>query len=372
MRELQQATLGDPTEGLACKGLKRLHNPLHGEPSASVNEDTWLAIDLYLGTPSEAMYETVHVAILRHWPSTDLPSYYRAKCLVADLSGVESIVHDMCVNSCVAFTRPFLELESCPMCSEPRYDQFRIQMSDRKDRAPCQEFHTIPIGPQIQVLYHAPETATHAHYLHEERSRVLSEIQSNGCLSEYSDVLHGTDLINAFEDGCIEEDDIVLMFSIDGAQLYAKKASVCWIYIWVLFNLPLSLCYRKSFVFIGGFIPGPNNPRNIDSFLLPGLHHLVSLQKEGLQIWDGTLKRELQSKVFLALLTADGPGMMHITGLVGYHGKHGCRLYCGLAGRHEEHGKHYFPAILKPTNYNVEGCAYDDIDIKNLPTPSHE
>jgi len=140
----------------------------------------------------------------------------------------------------------------------------------------------------------------------------------------------------------------------------------------VLFNLPLSLRYKKSFVFIGGFIPGPNNPKNIDSFLLPGLQHLVSLQKDGLRIWDGTLQRELQSKVFLALLTADGPGMMHITGFVGYHGKHGCRLYCGLAGRQEEHGKHYFPALLKPENYSVEGCAHDDINIKHLPNPSRE
>jgi len=140
----------------------------------------------------------------------------------------------------------------------------------------------------------------------------------------------------------------------------------------VLFNLPPSLRYKKSFIFIGGFIPGPNNPKNIDSFLLPGLQHLVLLQKEGLQIWDGTLEHELRSKVFLVLLTADGPGMMHITSFVGYHGKHGCRLYCGLAGRYEEHGKHYFPAILKPTNYNVEGCTHDDINIKNLPTPSHE
>jgi len=50
-------------------------------------------------------------------------------------------------------------------------------------------------------------------------------------------VLHGTDLIDVFDDGHIQGDDIVLMFSIDGAQLYAKKASACWIYIWVLFNL---------------------------------------------------------------------------------------------------------------------------------------
>jgi hypothetical protein len=64
--------------------------------------------------------------------------------------------------------------------------------------------------------------------------------------------------------------------------------------------------------------------------------------------------------------------MMHITGFVGYHGKHGCHLYCGLAGCQEEHGNHYFPALLKPENYSVEGCTHDDINIKHLPNPSHE
>jgi hypothetical protein len=137
----------------------------------------------------------------------------------------------MCINSCVAFTGPFLKPESCPVCTKPQYDQFRIQMSDGKDRAPHQEFHTIPIGPQIQVLYCTPESAKYAHYLREERLCVLSEIHSKGCLAEYSDTLHGTDLIGVFEDGHIEEDNIVLMFSINGAQLYAKKVSTCWIYI---------------------------------------------------------------------------------------------------------------------------------------------
>ena len=156
------------------------------------------------------------------------------------------------------------------------------------------------------------------------------------------------------------------MFSIDGAQLYAKKASACWIYIWVLFNLSPDRRYKKKHVFIGGFIPGPNNPKNLDSFLFPGLAHLSAIQKEGLRLWDSALQREITSRVFLALLAADGPGMMHITGFVGYHGKHGCCLYCGLPGRREPQGKHYFPALLKPVDYDIAGCLHEDVDIENL------
>jgi hypothetical protein len=87
-----------------------------------------------------------------------------------------------------------------------------------------------PIGPQLQTLYCEPESARHAHYLHSKRSRVLAEIELKGSLDEYFDVLHGSDLIEAFRDGRIGEDDITLLFSIDCAQLYAKKASSCWTY----------------------------------------------------------------------------------------------------------------------------------------------
>jgi hypothetical protein len=118
--------------------------------------------------------------------------------------------------------------------------------------------------------------------------------------------------------------NIILMFSIDSTQLYAKKASTCWIYIWVLFNLSPKLWYKKKHVFIRGFIPGPNNPKNTDSFIFLGLYHLCTLQKEKLMIWDTALECEVRSMVFLAVLAADGPGMMHITGFVGYHSKHGC------------------------------------------------
>ena len=149
------------------------------------------------------------------------------------------------------------------------------------------------------MLYHSPESASQVHYLREERSRVLAHLELDDCMDEYSDLLHGTDFIAAFRDGRIEEDDIVLMFSIDGAQLYAKKVSACWIYIWVLVNLSPSQRYKKRHVFIGGFIPGPNNPKNLDSFLFPGLQHLAGIQREGLRIWDAAFSAKFSPRFFL-------------------------------------------------------------------------
>lgn len=72
--------------------------------------------------------------------------------------------------------------------------------------------------------------------------------------------------------------DSVLMFSIDGAQPYEKKQSDCWIYIWVLFTLNLELRYKKAHILPGVIIHGPNNPKNLKSFLFPGLYHLAALR----------------------------------------------------------------------------------------------
>jgi hypothetical protein len=87
-------------------------------------------------------------------------------------------------------------------------------------------------------------------------------------------------------------------------------------------------------------------------------------------MWDANQQKIVTSHPFLCLATADGPGMAYLNGLVGHHGKNGCRLFCTLPGRHKEGGTHYYPALLKPNNYSVEGCDHPDIDVNNLPLPS--
>lgn len=64
------------------------------------------------------------------------------------------------------------------------------------------------------MLYCDSKSATHTHYLCEEREHVLLEINRVGFFEKYSNVLYGTDLIEAFQDAYIGEDNIVLMFSI--------------------------------------------------------------------------------------------------------------------------------------------------------------
>ena len=140
-------------------------------------------------------------------------------------------------------------------------------------------------------------------------------------------------------------------------------------------NHPPEVRYQKRYVLPGAIIPGPNKPKNIDSFLFPGLHHLSALQKEGLRIWDSVLDEVFTSQIHLTFATADAPAMPYLNGLVGHHGRLGCRLFCGTIGRHRFGKNHYYPALLKPTPqyageqpYCVVGCDHDDVEITSIST----
>ncbi|KAF7371671.1 hypothetical protein MVEN_00023200 [Mycena venus] len=90
--------------------------------------------------------------------------------------------------------------------------------------------------------------------------------------------------------------------------------------------------------------------------------------REGLLIWDAIDKQVHRSFIFSLLETADGPAMADIAGLTGHMGTYGCRQFCSVKGHRKPNGNHYYPALLKPTDYNVDGCNHDDVNGRHLPT----
>ncbi|KIJ70644.1 hypothetical protein HYDPIDRAFT_172412 [Hydnomerulius pinastri MD-312] len=177
----------------------------------------------------------------------------------------------MCVNSCVTFTGPFADHTHYSHCREPRYDQNILQKTKGKKKVPQQH-------------------AKAMRYREEHTQEVFDHLASNGrVIPTYTDFFNGSDYLNA-------EHNIVLVFSINGAQLYRFKVSDCWIAIWIIFDCSPDSRYKKKHVLPVCVIPGPKKPHNLDSFLFPGFHHLATLQKEGLKIWDASQDYLLQSK----------------------------------------------------------------------------
>ena len=323
---------------------------------------------------SQRTYEEVCQNARERCPEIKPLSYYQVQRRARDLSGIVTWEHHMCANSCIGFTGPFAALEYCPECGQPRYDQQTLEESDGEDKVPRKVFTTFPVGPQLQARWKYPQTAESMFYRWEKTQDLRQEREEFDVpLDVYDDILSGQAYLDAANDAPINEYDTALMFSIDGAQLYRNKKSECWIYIWIILDLGPNKRYKIRNILPGGVIPGPNGPKDLDSFLFPGLAHVSALQREGLPIWDAYNRRRALSFLFLLLVLADVVAMAELSGSVGHHGQKGCRLLCGFAGRNKVHGAHYYPALLRPHGFETHRTsAHPDVNINSLPDPDPE
>ncbi|CDO74927.1 hypothetical protein BN946_scf184706.g6 [Trametes cinnabarina] len=358
---LQEATL--EKSGMDPEEIARLRNPPRTLPD--IVEDTQLRLWLrtYLANGhSEESYRANRDAINEYSPTAEVPTYERMQRVVAQITGVVPLETDMCIRSCLAYTGPYADLDSCPFCptNEPRYK------TQGKKRLARRTFSTLLFGPQVQHMYLSRESAEDLGWRARVTEELLELLNTGQPLGDLKDYCWGTDYLEAVQNDLISTDDMLLLFSIDGAQLYESKMSDCWVYIWVIFELGPDKRYKKRYVLPGAVIPGPEKPKNIESFIFPGLYHIAALQHEGLTIWDAFAQRLFTSKPIIILATADGPGMSGINGLVGHSGAQGCRLYCLLRGRRKPRGSHYYPAMLKPLNYYERGCDHPDVSFETI------
>jgi len=88
---------------------------------------------------------------------------------------------------------------------------------------------------------------------------------------------------------------------MDSTQLYHDKSSDCWISIWVILDFDPAIQYKKKHVMPGAFIPGPNNLKNMESFLFPGFHHISAIQKARFKVWDASVNLVKDSSIFFYL-----------------------------------------------------------------------
>ncbi|KAI6095241.1 hypothetical protein F5141DRAFT_969475, partial [Pisolithus sp. B1] len=176
IQTIRNAMLDDGI-GLTGEALEQLHNPPK-DPLCVNDWYTELALSMFIALKhsSESTYEKIHRAIQNCFPDAELPSFHQTKWLLADLSGVMSMVKHMCVNSCAAYIGPLSDMDTCPECSKPCYNQVKFNKSGGKIKHPHAVFHTIPIAPQIQSLWRHSESAEKMHYQHHRMQQIFCEL----------------------------------------------------------------------------------------------------------------------------------------------------------------------------------------------------
>lgn len=361
-RRLQDSLLDEET-------LSRLQNPLR-DP-AILTPDQRLSLKLYLtgmkGT--DDIYAKHRDAILERHPEDEIPSLYRLHKQIAELTGVQPLWHDMCPASCMAYTGPFENDVKCSFC-KTAHDRYKPGT-----HTPLRQFATFPLGPQIQSRFRSLEGAYDMRHRERRMEEILEKlVKTAGKLDEIGDIYEGSNFWDAYCKGRIGKDDVCVIFSMDGAQLFEHKASNCWIYIWILVDVAPDQRYKKKYILPGAIVPGPDKPDCIESFLYPGFQHVAALQHEGMMVWDASdpTRPPFRVHIYLFLGEADHVGSTDMTGYVAHHGKNGCRHRCKRPGRRKPGASHYYSVCLKPDGYCEQGCDADDYEPSDVPESSAE
>ena len=217
IQELKTASLDNGH--LTPEVVSHLNNPSLG--AIELTPDDQLSLELFISTHNspQHVYMSVKNVIKHRYPDSKLLSLDKVKQLIVEITGISPITDHMCIESCVAYTGPFKALDACPVCNEPHFDS---------QHRPRQVFLTIPVGPLLQALRRSKAKAMALCYRTLHTKALLLELVNNeGLPKHYSNFLDGSQYLEAVDEGLTEEDDIVLMLSLDGAQLFMSKQSDC-------------------------------------------------------------------------------------------------------------------------------------------------
>ena len=119
---LKNASLNDPVAHLGEEALERLWNP-PDEVICIDNPGTRFSIAAYLAleNTSQIAYNRVcqaaRIAFAGAPGGDSILSFHNVEKLIAWYTGVVSIEHDMCRNTCITYTGPFAHLDTCPTCT---------------------------------------------------------------------------------------------------------------------------------------------------------------------------------------------------------------------------------------------------------------
>ena len=101
--------------------LECVQNPLDHELTLDDPSDLCLTLELFITniTSPVEVYNANHAAILQCHPNYNVFTHNLAKHFVRHITGVVPLIHNMCINTCIAYTGPYHDLARCPLCNEP-------------------------------------------------------------------------------------------------------------------------------------------------------------------------------------------------------------------------------------------------------------
>lgn len=196
-------------------------------------------------------------------------SLYIIQKKLAECVSIKPTFIPMCVNSCCAFTNELANNETCPWCEQAVYS---IDSSNVKTPRKVATF--LPLLDRLKLQYSDPKRSSDLRYRH---NYINNDEYEQG--SSIGDIFDGNLYKELAEDGYFKDErDITLIVSTDGYQIFKQRTEDCWVVMFINANLPPNERVKKENLLISAVIPGPNQPKNFNSFLRPIVDELKMLE----------------------------------------------------------------------------------------------
>lgn len=172
--------------------------------------------------------------------------------------------------------------------------------------------------------------------------------------------------LDVWQQGDIQDEDIVHFVSFGECQLYAHKTSDMWILFVSIADLPPKICYKKWFIISAIVTPGLRKLKLINSFLFIFFYYQAAIRHDGLAVCSTKGKQTFLDFLWLIFGEEDGPGSIQLYNFVLHNGAQGCWWYCNVIDYHKLNSLIYYPALLWHLNYNIKGYNYNNIAAKSV------
>src|SRR6266542_2751796 len=180
-------------------------------------------------------------------------SLYKVKKILEEFTGLVLTFYDIYENSCICYTDTYENYQSCPLCESLRYD------SNNKSK---KIMPYLSIKERLKIQYNNEARAKELLY----RSECINDDENNN----YKELLER----NLFND----KRDVAFTVSCNGYQIFKQRIDDCWVFLIINNNLDPLIRVKKENLLILFLIPGPKQPKDINTFLRPFINEMKELE----------------------------------------------------------------------------------------------
>lgn len=257
------------------------------------------------------------------FPEATIASLKATQARAAFLAAYKPAVYHCCKDLCCTFVGPHADLTECPYCKQPRFDA---------QGKPHKQYTYSPITPQLITLFRNQDYWDKMQYRanHQHDPDTMTDVFDSAdylhLKTEHPVVDNRKQPHKFFAD----DHDITLGLSTDGFAPFKRRKQTCWPLILFNYNLPPDICCQLAYVLCVAVIPGPNKPKDFDSFLWPLIEELMQLEI-GVKTFDQQSSEMFALRAFLIHIFGDIPAISMVMQMKGYNGFCPCRM-CNITG----------------------------------------